>query len=111
MPYKEREIQKLFYTIGEVADLFNVNTSLIRFWETEFELLKPEKNTKGTRHFTPADIEKLKLIYHLVKEKGYTLDGARNELKKNKKELLHKQQLLQTLERSKSLLLELKKGL
>lgn len=81
MPYKEKEIEKLYYSIGEVADMFSVSKSLIRFWETEFEILKPRKNQKGTRLFTKKDIENLKLIYHLVKEKGYTLEGARKTLK------------------------------
>lgn len=69
--------EKLYYTIGEVANAFQVNTSLIRFWEKEFDILKPKKNKKGTRYFTPQDIKNLSIIYHLVKEKGYTLEGAK----------------------------------
>ena len=68
---------KLYYSIGEVAKAFDVNTSLIRYWEQEFPIIKPKKNKKGNRYFTPEDIKNLKIIYHLVKEKGYTLDGAR----------------------------------
>lgn len=68
---------KLYYSIGEVAKAFDVNTSLIRYWEQEFPILKPKKNKKGNRYFTPEDIKNLKMIYHLVKEKGYTLDGAK----------------------------------
>ena len=68
---------KRYYSIGEVAKAFEVNTSLIRFWETTFDILKPKKNAKGNRKFTPEDIKNLQLIYHLVKEKGYTLIGAR----------------------------------
>lgn len=81
MPYKEKEIEKLYYSISEVATMFDVNTSLIRFWEKEFNILKPKKNKKGNRLFTKEDIENLKLIYNLVKEKGYTLQGAKDKLK------------------------------
>ena len=83
MPYKEKEIVKKYYTIGEVADMLNVATSLIRFWETEFDIIKPKKNRKGNRQFTQNDIDNVKLIYHLVKEKGYTLQGAKDILKNN----------------------------
>lgn len=76
---------KLYYSIGEVAKAFDVNTSLIRYWEQEFPIIKPKKNKKGNRYFTPSDIENLKIIYHLVKEKGYTLDGARVALTTNSK--------------------------
>ncbi len=78
MPYKEKEIEKKYYTIGEVAGELGVTTSLIRFWEGEFDSIKPKKNRKGNRQFTKADLQHLKLIYHLVKEKGYTLQGARD---------------------------------
>lgn len=81
MPYKEKEIEKLYYSIGEVAEMFNVSKSLIRFWETEFDILKPRKSQKGNRLFTKKDIENLRVIYFLVKEKGYTLEGARMKLK------------------------------
>ncbi len=82
--------EKLYYTIGEVANAFQVNTSLIRFWEKEFDILKPKKNKKGTRYFTPQDIKNLSIIYHLVKEKGYTLEGAKialNDVEKIDKNL------------------------
>jgi DNA-binding transcriptional MerR regulator len=81
VPYKDKEIEKLYYSIGEVAEMFNVSKSLIRFWETEFEILKPRKSQKGNRLFTKKDIENLRVIYFLVKEKGYTLEGARMKLK------------------------------
>jgi DNA-binding transcriptional MerR regulator len=80
LPYKEKVIEKKYYSIGEVADIFGVATSLIRFWETEFETIKPKKNRKGNRQFTVSDIEDVRLVYHLVKEKGYTLNGARELL-------------------------------
>lgn len=76
---------KLYYPIGEVAKAFDVNASLIRYWEQEFPILRPKKNKKGNRYFTPEDIKNLKIIYHLVKEKGYTLDGARIALSTNTK--------------------------
>ena len=76
---------KLYYSIGEVAKAFNVNASLIRYWEQEFPIIKPKKNKKGNRYFTPEDLKNLQIIYHLVKEKGYTLDGARVALATNSK--------------------------
>jgi DNA-binding transcriptional MerR regulator len=84
MPYKEKEIEKLYYTIGEVAQMFNVNTSHIRFWSKEFEVIRPATNKKGNRLYTQSDIENFKKIYHLVKEKGFTLKGAKSELKDSK---------------------------
>src|ERR1043166_7369376 len=84
MPYKEKEIEKLYYTIGEVARMFDVNTSHIRFWSKEFEVIKPATNKKGNRLYTQSDIDNFKKIYHLVKEKGFTLKGAKVELKTDK---------------------------
>lgn len=89
MPYKETDIVKLYYTIGEVAEMFEVNTSLIRFWEKEFDIIKPKKNKKGNRLFTPEDIDNFKVIYNLVKEQGLTLDGAKKYLKENRKAVKH----------------------
>jgi DNA-binding transcriptional MerR regulator len=87
MPYKEKEIEKLYYTIGEVAQMFNVNTSHIRFWSKEFEVIRPATNKKGNRLYTQSDLENFKKIYHLVKEKGFTLKGAKSELKETKTKL------------------------
>ncbi|MFM2135603.1 MAG: hypothetical protein RL021_1003 [Bacteroidota bacterium] len=84
MPYKEKEIEKLYYSIGEVADMFGVNTSHIRFWSNEFDVIRPATNKKGNRLYTRDDIENFRKIYHLVKEKGYTLRGAKTELKEMK---------------------------
>lgn len=84
MPYKEPKIEKVFYSIGEVSEMFGVNPSLIRFWDKEFTTLRPTKNKKGNRLFTPEDLEHFRLIYHLVKEKGMTIKGARQLLQKNK---------------------------
>jgi DNA-binding transcriptional MerR regulator len=79
----EKQLTKLYYTIGEVATMFNVNTSLIRFWEKEFTIIQPKKNKKGNRLFTPKDIINFNNIYNLVKEQGFTLEGAKNALKIN----------------------------
>lgn len=100
--------QKRYYSIGEVAKAFDVNTSLIRFWEKEFAEISPKKTTSGKRKFTPQDIEQLELIYHLVKERGFTLDGARVHLKENKKKVLEHFDLIQKLENVKIELQKLK---
>lgn len=81
---QEKQPLKVYYSIGEVAGMFGVNTSLIRFWEKEFDVIKPHKNKKGNRQFTKADIDNFHLIYHLVKEKGMTLKGAQMKLKESK---------------------------
>ena len=101
---------KLYYSIGEVAKAFDVNTSLIRYWEQEFPIIKPKKNKKGNRYFTPSDIENLKIIYHLVKEKGYTLDGARVALTTNTK-IAETINIIDRLEFIKAELLKLKNSL
>lgn len=102
---------KLYYTIGEVATMFDVNTSLIRFWEKEFSVIKPKKNKKGNRLFTRADVENFHLIYHLVKERGYTLKGAQDQLRQNHDETVRKAQLVYTLKQVKGFLTNLKQGL
>lgn len=89
MPYKETNITKLYYPIGEVAEMFEVNASLIRFWEKEFDIIKPKKNKKGNRLFTPEDLDNFKVIYNLVKEQGLTLEGAKKYLKENRKAVKH----------------------
>ncbi len=111
MPYKEREPHKIFYTIGEVAEMFGVNTSLIRFWEKEFDMLAPRKNNKGNRLFIPEDIETLRLIHHLVRERGFTLKGAKDQLKKNKAETLNTFEIAKSLGKLKDFLTEIKKEL
>lgn len=102
---------KLYYSIGEIATAFEVNTSLIRFWEKEFDILKPKKNAKGNRKFTPEDVKNLQLIYHLVKERGFTLDGAKIHLKENQKKTLDKFEIIRKLEAVKAQLTELKNQL
>ena len=103
--------EKLYYSIGEVAQAFDVNTSLIRFWEKEFDVLKPKKNAKGNRLFTPADIKNLELIYHLVKERGFTLEGAKIHLKENKEATLDTFAIIRKLEGIKSQLQKIKDNL
>ena len=97
MPYKEKVIEKKYYSIGEVAEMLKVATSLIRFWETEFDIIKPKKNRKGNRQFTKEDIENVKLIYHLVKDRGYTLQGAKVLLKSSSNPLKHKMSNIDSL--------------
>jgi DNA-binding transcriptional MerR regulator len=108
MPYKEKPIEKLYYSIGEVAEIFDVSTSLVRFWEKEFDVLQPKKNKKGDRHFTQKDMENLKLIYHLVKEKGYTLNGAKKQLSLKRAETFSNYEAVESLQRIKGFLEELR---
>jgi len=103
--------EKRYYGIGEVAKAFGVNTSLIRFWEKEFDAIKPKKNAKGNRKFTPEDIKNLQLIYHLVKERGFTLEGAKTHLKENKKKTLDNFEIIAKLERVKLELTKIKEQL
>jgi DNA-binding transcriptional MerR regulator len=111
MPYREKEIEKLYYSIGEVSKMFDVNTSLIRFWEKEFDIIKPKKNKKGNRLFTKQDVENFRVIFHLVKERGYTLQGAKDKLKDNKEDVADNVEMVKRLENVKAFLLELKKSL
>ncbi len=103
---------KLYYGIGEVAEAFGVNASLIRFWEKEFDAIKPRKNAKGNRKFTKEDIKNLELIYHLVKERGFTLEGAKIHLKEEKsRKTLSNFEVIRKLEHIKSQLIKLKQEL
>ncbi len=111
MPYKKPKIEKVFYSIGEVADLFGVNTSNIRFWENEFDILKPHKNNKGNRLFTNEDIENLKIIYHLLKERGMTIKGAQKKLKENKEDTLQNYEVVNRLQEIRRMLIEIKEEL
>ncbi len=107
MPYKEAKIEKLYYSIGEVAEMFHVNTSLIRFWEKEFDIIKPKKNKKGNRLFTKQDIDNFHIIYHLVKENGMTLKGAKKKLRENKEDTEYNFRIVRSLEGIKTMLKEL----
>ena len=102
---------KLYFSIGEIADAFNVNASLIRFWDKEFDILKPKKNAKGNRMFTQEDVKNLQLIYHLVKERGFTLDGAKTHLKEGTKKTLDKFEIISKLESVKAQLLSIKNSI
>ncbi len=108
---KNQPLEKLFYTIGEVAEMFEVNTSLIRYWENEFSILKPKKNKKGNRLFTPKDIDNLKLIFHLVKERGMTLKGAQLKLKDNKVGTVDNFELVKILQDIRAELVSIKEGM
>ncbi len=103
--------EKRYYSIGEVAKAFDVNTSLLRFWEKEFDVLKPKKNAKGTRKFTPDDIKNLELIFHLVKERGFTLDGAKTHLKEQGKKTSSTFEIIRKLEGIKAELVKIKEQL
>ncbi|THF51281.1 MerR family transcriptional regulator [Flavobacterium supellecticarium] len=103
--------EKRYYSIGELAKAFNVNASLIRFWDKEFDILKPKKNAKGNRMFTPEDVKNLQLIYHLVKERGFTLEGAKIHLKEAQKKTLDKFEIIRKLEAIKMQLLNMKNEL
>ncbi len=103
--------EKRYYSIGELARAFDVNASLIRFWDKEFDLLKPKKNAKGNRMFTPEDVKNLQLIYHLVKERGFTLEGARAHLKEGQKKTMDKFEIIRKLEAIKTTLINLKNEL
>lgn len=107
MPYKEREINKMYYTMGEMTEMFNVNASQVRFYEKEFDILQPKKNKKGNRLFTPEDVENLKIIFNLVNDKGYTLKGARDYLKNNKSDAKENQKIIDSLENLKGFLVKL----
>jgi DNA-binding transcriptional MerR regulator len=111
MPYKEKEISKLYYPIGEVADMFEVNTSMVRFYEKEFEILQPKKNAKGNRLFRPEDVDNLKIIFHLIKDKGFTIQGAKDYMKSNKNEVQDNQKVIDSLEKLKYFMNELKEQL
>lgn len=108
MAYKEKEIEKLYYSIGEVAEQFNVAPSLIRFWESEFDLIKPKKNRKGNRQFTKEDIDSVRTIYHLVKEKGFTLQGAKEMLRNDNNSVKDKIELIDSLKSVRRFMVELR---
>jgi DNA-binding transcriptional MerR regulator len=108
MAYKEKEIEKIYYSIGEVAEMFNVAPSLIRFWESEFEIIQPKKNRKGNRQFTKEDIDNVRTIFHLVKEKGFTLQGAKEMLKSDPQSVRTKMDLIDSLKKVRAFLIEVR---
>ena len=102
---------KLLYSMGEVTEMFDVNASLIRYWESKFDCIKPHKNKKGNRMFTPSDIENFKLIYHLVKEMGMTLEGANNAMKRRGKRVQSEVSILERLQSIRAMLVEVRESL
>ena len=108
MPYKEKKVEKLYYSIGEVAEMLDVPVSTVRFWENEFDILKPMKNKKGNRLFTAADIKNLRIIHHLVKEDGMTLSGAKKKLLEKWEETDYKFEINESLLRIKTILLDIR---
>ena len=102
---------KRYYSMGELAKAFNVNASLIRFWDKEFDILQPKKNAKGNRMFTPEDVKNLQLIFHLVKERGFTLEGAKTHLREGQKKTLDKFEVISKLESIKAQLSNIKNAL
>ncbi|MGB8190455.1 MAG: MerR family transcriptional regulator [Chitinophagaceae bacterium] len=110
IPEDEVLFQKQYYSIGEVAEMFRVNTSLIRTWENEFDIIEPRKNRKGDRHFRPIDIKNLVLIHHLIRQRKYTLEGAKDYIKKNKS-AAERFVMIQSLQKIKGFLLEIKANL
>jgi DNA-binding transcriptional MerR regulator len=111
MPYKPKEITKQYYSISEVADMFGVATSLIRFWEREFDSIQPQKNKSGVRQFTPQDLEDIRLVYHLVKEKGFTLQGAKEALKQNKRKVKTSMEVIGSLKEIRQFLVDIRSKL
>ena len=111
MPYKEQKVEKLYYSIGEVSEMFGVNNSLIRYWEKEFDIIKPKKNKKGNRYFTQEDIENFHIIYYLVKDLGMTLKGAKKKLKENKEGTIYNFKVIESLKNIRSMLTELREDL
>jgi len=111
MPYKEKQIEKLFYPIGEVAQMFDVSVSAIRYWEKEFDILKPKKNKKGNRMFTKKDVDNLRIIYHLTKERGFTLEGAKKKLRENKADTIDNVEIINHLKNIRQFLVEFREEL
>ncbi len=108
MPYKKPVIEKMFYSIGEVAEMIGVNQSLVRYWENQFDALKPHKNKKGTRLFTKEDIDTIKIIHYLVKQRGLTLKGAQQKLKENREETINNFEIVQRLQSVRQQLIEIR---
>jgi len=108
MPYKEKKVEKLYYSIGDVAEMLNVPVSTVRFWENEFDILKPMKNKKGNRLFTQADIKNLRIIHLLLKEQGMTLAGAKKKLSEKWDDTDYKFEINESLRNIKSILLDIR---
>ena len=111
MALSNKPTEKLFYKISEVGKMFDINISTVRYWEKEFDILKPKKNKKGNRLFTPKDVANLKIIYHLLKERGFTLGGAKKKLKENKKDTIDNIEIVNHLKDIKGFLVKLREEL
>ncbi len=111
MPYKEKKVEKLYYSIGGVAEMLEVPVSTVRFWDNEFDILKPMKNKKGNRLFTPTDVKYLKIIHHLVKDEGLTLSGVKKKLSEKWDETEYKFEINESLQKIRSLLLDIKSNI
>jgi DNA-binding transcriptional MerR regulator len=111
MPYREKPVEKLYYSIGEISSMLDVPVSTVRFWENEFDILKPMKNKKGNRMFTPEDVKNLKLIHHLLKTEGMTLPGAKKRLSAKREETEYKLEINESMQKIRNLLIELRDGI
>ena len=111
MTLNNKPTEKLFYKISEVAEMFSVNISGVRFWEKEFDILNPHKNKKGNRLFTPKDIKNIQIIYHLLKERGFTVEGAKKKLKENKTDTIDNIEIVTHLKEIRSFLVNLREEL
>ena len=111
MALNNNPTKKLFYKISEAAEMFSVNISAIRFWEKEFDILKPKKNKKGNRLFTPKDIKNIQIIYHLLKERGFTVEGAKKKLKENKTDTIDNIKIVNHLKDIRGFLVNLREEL
>jgi DNA-binding transcriptional MerR regulator len=108
MPYREKKVEKLYYSIGEIAGMLDVPVSTVRFWDNEFEVLKPVKNKKGNRLFTQVDVKNLRIIHHLLKEEGMTLSGVKKKMSERWDETNFKFEISESLLKIKSIILDLK---
>jgi DNA-binding transcriptional MerR regulator len=108
MPYKETKVEKLYYSIGEAAEMLDVPVSTVRFWENEFDILKPMKNKKGNRLFTQADIRNLKIIHHLLKEAGMTMSGVKKKMASGWSDTEYRYEINESLQKIRALLLDLR---
>jgi len=108
---RNRQIEKIYFPIGEVAEMFNVNTSLIRYWEKEFDIIKPFRNKKGNRLFTQKDVDNFHVIFHLVKERGFTLQGAREKLRMNKQDTIDTVEIVKSLQQIRGFLVDIRENL
>ena len=111
MAFNKKPTGKLFYKISEVAKMFAMNISAVRYWEKEFDILKPKKNKKGNRLFTPKDIKNLQIIYHLVKERGFTIEGAKKKLTENKEDTIDNIEIVNHLRDIRGFLVDLREEL